>query len=66
MEPEFIIWGWQAGKSDPLDQAPLYTQAKSMPEAERVMAILAEKHGCHGMTVQILDGALPDFAGAVR
>jgi hypothetical protein len=65
METEYIIWGWPAGKSDPLDQLPLYTLAKSMPEAERIMAILADKHGCHGMTVQVLDGTLPDFAKAV-
>jgi len=40
----------------------LYTQATSMEHARKVMEILFNKHGCHAMRVQVIDGAIPDFA----
>ncbi len=66
MTREFIIWGWPAGRSGDLERVPLYTRAESQAEAEKVMTWLAAEHGCHGMTVQVLDGRLPDFAATLR
>jgi len=33
-----------------------------MREARKVMRILEEKHNCHAMRVQVIDGTMPDFA----
>jgi len=61
---EYVIWGLTADQVAELDlnEQPLYTKAKSMREARKVMRILAEKHNCHAMRVQVIDGAIPDFA----
>jgi hypothetical protein len=65
-QTEYVIWGLPPGKTDELDRAPLYTLARSMEEAQKVMAILEKEHGCREMTVQVLDGTLPDFAKTVK
>jgi hypothetical protein len=59
---EYVIWGLTADQSDKLHEQPLYTQAKSMEQASKVMRILKEKHNCHAMRVQVIDGSIPDFA----
>ena len=45
MQAEYVIWGKPKGKTDPLDDVPLYTEAESMEQAERVMTILERDHG---------------------
>ncbi|UUV43727.1 hypothetical protein RCKEEF_87 [Rhodobacter phage RcKeef] len=65
MQAEYVIWGKEKGKTDALDEVPLYTKAESMEQAERVMTILEREHGCHSMRVQVLDGTLPNFGAAV-
>ena len=62
---EYIVWGLTADKTDKLDELPLYTNAKTKQEAEKVMAILASKHGCHAMRIQVLDGSMPNFGASV-
>jgi hypothetical protein len=62
---EYVIWGKVAGKTDPLDEVPLYTRCTSMEQCKGMMAYLAEKHGCHSMRVQVLDGTPPDFTKAI-
>jgi len=39
----------------------------SLPEAQRIAAILERKYGCTEVTIKTfeLDGTLPDFAGTV-
>jgi hypothetical protein len=61
---EYVIWGLTAEQVIDLDlnEQPLYTKAKSMSEARKVMRILEEKHNCHAMRVQVIDGTMPDFA----
>jgi hypothetical protein len=58
---EYVIWGLTADQSDKLHEQPLYTQAASMEQARKVMRILKEKHNCHAMRVQVIDGLMPDF-----
>jgi hypothetical protein len=62
---EYIIWGLTSDKTDKLDELPLYTNAKTKEETEKVMAILANRYGCHAMRVQVLDGSIPDFGACV-
>jgi len=59
---EYVIWGLTADQTDKLHEQPLYTNATSMEQARKVMRILAEKHNCHEMRVQVIDGTIPDFA----
>ena len=59
---EYVIWGLTADQTDKLHEQPLYTNATSMEQARKVMRILAEKHNCHEMRVQVIDGIIPDFA----
>jgi len=62
MQNEYVIWGLTAEQTDKLHEQPLYTNATSMDQARKVMRILAEKHKCHAMRVQVIDGTIPDFA----
>jgi len=64
MQNEYVIWGLTADQVVELDlnEQPLYTKAKSMREARKVMRILEEKHNRHAMRVQVIDGTIPDFA----
>lgn len=64
---EYVIWGLTADQVIDLDlnEQPLYTKAKSMREARKVMRILEEKHNCHAMRVQVIDGSIPDFAATI-
>jgi hypothetical protein len=59
---EYVIWGLTADQTDKLHEQPLYTNATSMEQARKVMRILAEKHNCHAMRIQVIDGTIPDFA----
>jgi hypothetical protein len=61
---EYVIWGLTADQVVDLDlnEQPLYTKAKSMREAHKVMSILEKKHNCHAMRIQVIDGTIPDFA----
>lgn len=67
MQNEYVIWGLTADQVVELDlnEQPLYTKAKSMREAHKAMRILAEKHNCHAMRVQVIDGTMPDFAATI-
>jgi hypothetical protein len=65
MQNEYVIWGLTAEQSDKLHEQPLYTQATSMEQARKVMDVLFQKHGCHAMRVQVIDGAIPDFAATI-
>jgi len=51
-EKEFIIWGVPPGERD---EVVVYTKAKSMPEAKKVMDILKQKHGLTKLRVQVID-----------
>ena len=62
---EYVIWGLTADQSDKLHEQPLYTHATSMEQASKVMRILEEKHNCHAMRVQVIDGSIPDFAATI-
>jgi hypothetical protein len=63
---EYIIWGLEPdAEDDPLYEKPLYTLARTPEEAERVMAILENDHGCRKLHVQTLDLSEPfDFVKA--
>jgi len=59
-QEEFIIWGLPPGEKY---EVPLHTKSKSKSEAEKIMKILADKHGCTKMRIQILDfKTMPNFA----
>ena len=64
---EYVIWGLTADQVIDLDlnEQPLYTKAKSMREARKVMRILEEKHNCHAMRIQVIDGSIQDFAATI-
>ena len=49
---EYIVWGVPPGKKD---EQILFTNAKSMSEAKKVIEILAQKHGCKKCRVQTID-----------
>lgn len=51
-EKEFIIWGVPPGQKD---EIVAYTQAKSMPEAKKVMELLNKKYGVTKLRVQVID-----------
>ena len=65
---EYVIWGLTANQVVDLDlnEQPLYTKATSMDEARKVMQILEEKHDCHAMRIQVIDGSIPDFTKALN
>ena len=65
---EYIVWGLTANQVVDLDlnEQPLYTKAKSMDEAKKVMQILEENHNCHAMRIQVIDGSIPDFTKAIE
>lgn len=65
MQAEYVVWGLTPDQSDKLDEQPLYTNATSMEQARKAMDILADKHKCHAMRIQVIDGAIPDFAAAI-
>lgn len=65
MQAEYVVWGLTPDQSDKLDEQPLYTNATSMEQARKAMDILAHKHKCHAMRIQVIDGAIPDFASAI-
>ena len=60
---EYVVWGLTAEQvlNSDLDEQVLYTKAKSMREARKVMEILKDKHDCYAMRVQVIDGSIPDF-----
>jgi hypothetical protein len=64
---EYVIWGLTAEQvlQSDLNEQVLYTKAKSMREARKAMSILEEKHNCHAMRVQVIDGSIPDFAATI-
>ena len=63
---EFIIWGLTENQVDTIDEQPLYTKATSMDAAKTVMRILKEKHNCHSMRIQVIDGSISDFTKAIN
>ena len=65
---EYVIWGLTANQVADLDlnEKPLYTKATSMDEARKIMRILEEKHDCHALRIQVIDGSIPDFTKAIE
>ena len=62
MKKEYIIWGVPEGnkeKIEALREEVLYTQAKSLKQAEDVMKQLREKHGCTDVRLQTIDLSVP-------
>ncbi len=62
MKNEYIIWGVPEGnkeKIEALREEVLYTQAKSLKQAEDVMKQLREKHGCTDVRLQTVDLSVP-------
>lgn len=67
-QKEFIIWGVPPGEKD---EIVAYTQAKSMPEAKKVMELLSKKYGVTKLRVQVIDlsqeyDLKKTFGGTVR
>lgn len=65
MKPEILIYGLPEGETREYMETILYSLAKSVDEAERVMEILARDHGCTKMRIWAFDGSAPNFAAAV-
>ena len=59
VKQEFIIWGLTKGQSDPSKEKQLHTKSADMNEANANMEMLADKHGCHTMRIQIVNGTGP-------
>ena len=68
MEKEYVVWGYPRGAdvNDPLGQCLLLTCLKSEREARGKMKVLEDVHGCHNMSIQVIDGSKPDFAATVE
>ncbi len=49
---EFVIWGIPPGKSS---EDILYTKAKSMSIAKKILKVLTDKHGVKKARIQVLD-----------
>ena len=65
---EYAIWGIPKGKTE---DTLLYTKARSMGEARRVMKTLRNTYGARAMRVQVIDLSKPInfsdlFANIVR
>lgn len=61
MQTEIIIYGLRPGETREYMEEILYSHAKSISHANKVMKILSEKHGCTKMRVWTFDGSAPDF-----
>jgi hypothetical protein len=60
---EYVIWGRPPGEEH---EQPLYTKATTRQEAEDVIPILEEEHGCTACRIHELDlSVAPDFTKAV-
>jgi hypothetical protein len=57
----FIIWGLTKGQSESnFDvEKQLHTKSSTIQEATENMKMLANKHGCHSMRVQIVETTTP-------
>jgi len=66
---EFLIYGLppEELRENTLGLPSLLHVETSLPEAQRIAAILERKYGCTEVTIKTfeLDGTLPDFAGTV-
>jgi hypothetical protein len=61
---EFIVWGIAPGKTT---EEPLYTKAKSQPEAQAMLDRLTREGLARKCRIQVLDMSTPpDFVGAIR
>ncbi len=49
---EYVIWGIPPGQSD---ETVLYTRAETMERAEQAAALLASRHGCCNLRIQVID-----------
>lgn len=49
---EYVVWGIPP---DQKDEQILFTQAKSMGEANKVRKVLEDKYGCRKTRVQVID-----------
>jgi hypothetical protein len=71
MAKEFLVWGVppkSMRKSDLALEDLLYTEARSMDEAQRVANILEQEHGCTKLRISVFEmgKGLPDFAATVN
>lgn len=61
---EYVIWGIPKGKKD---EELLFTKAKSMGEAKKVIKVLEKKFGVTKCRVQTLDlSTKPDFKNVFK
>lgn len=68
MSKEYVIWGVCGDDPDEQVLLTMLANGKPIPSrdiASKLMEYLAKHRGCHGMRIQEIDGALPDFAGAI-
>lgn len=57
---EYIIWGVPPGEEH---ENVLHTKSRSAAEAQKIIKILEDKHGCKKCHVQVLDlTKAPDFS----
>lgn len=68
MTREYAIWGIPPKQEDEtlLVAMPNGKPITSRKEAERLMALLATKHGCRNCRIQCIDGRVPNFVIAVE
>jgi len=71
MAKEFLVWGIppkNMRKGDLALEDLLYTEARSMKEAQRVANILEQEHGCTKLRISVFEMGkdLPDFASTVN
>ena len=65
---EFVVWGIAPGETE---ERPLFTRTPngkpiaSVADAER-LRLIARNRGASGVRIQCVDGAFPDFVGALR
>ena len=59
MKKEYVIWGIPKGK---VHEDVLYTRAKTLIEAKKVMKIIEKEYGAKKCHIEILDfKTMPDF-----
>jgi len=63
MNRERALWAMPAGESDRIHEQVL--TCTTDPARIEVVKAIATAAGWHGFRVQVIDGSLPDFVGAI-
>ncbi len=63
---DILIYGLPPGEVDEWRETILFSKAATIEEAEKIKAILEEKHGCTRCRIWQYLGEAPDFARALR